>query len=67
MASKRLPYALLELWKSQEGDDWWTELEYVLLDGLFEFTYIYPEQIDPEEDILERRERSLLRRLGHRM
>ncbi len=62
--NERLPYALLELWESQEGNDQWTELEYVLRDGLFEVAYIYPDEIDPEEDILERRERSLLRHLG---
>lgn len=59
-----MSYALLELWEAQEGNDRWTELEYVLREGLFEVAYIYPEEIDPEEDILERRERSLLQQLG---
>lgn len=59
--NERLPYALLELWESQEGNDRWAELEYVLRDGRFEVAYNYPEEIDAEEDILERRERSLLR------
>ena len=62
--NERLPYALLQLWELQEGNDRWTELAYVLRDGLFEVVYIYPDEIDPEEDILERRERSLLRHLG---
>jgi hypothetical protein len=38
----------------------------VLRDGRFEVAYIYPDEIDPEEDILERRERSLLRNFGEK-
>lgn len=62
--NERLTYALLELWEAQESNDRWTELEYVLREGLSEVAHIYPDEIDPEEDILERRERSLLRHLG---
>ena len=64
--NERLPYALSELWELQEGDDRWAELKYVLRNGRFEVAYIYPEEIDPEEDILERRERSLLRHFGEK-
>ena len=62
--NKRLPYALLELWKAQESDERWAELEYVLRDGEFDVTYFYPEEIDPEEILTERRERSLARHFG---
>lgn len=34
--------------------------------GRFEVAYIYPDEIDPEEDLLERRERSLLRHFGEK-
>lgn len=59
--NRRLNYALLELWGAQEGNYWWAEMEYVLRDGRFEVAYFYPDEIDPEEDVLERRQRSLLR------
>lgn len=60
----RLPYALLELWEAQEGHDRWSELEYALRDGKFEVAYFYPDEIDPEEDVIERRERALRRHFG---
>jgi hypothetical protein len=64
--NERLPYALLELWEAQEGNDRWAEMEYVLRDGRFEVAYTYPDEIDPEEDVLERRERSLLRHFSEK-
>ena len=51
----RLCEALLELWESQEGHERWSELEYVLRDGRFDVAYFYPDEIDPDEDVLERR------------
>lgn len=62
--NERLPYALLELWEAQEEHDRWSELEYVLRDGKFEVAYFYPDEIDPEEDVVERRERALRRHFG---
>lgn len=62
--NERLSYALLELWEAQEEHDRWSELEYVLCDGKFEVAYFYPDEIDPEEDVIERRERSLQRHFG---
>lgn len=59
--NERLPYALLELWEAQDGNYRWSELEYVLRDGRFEVTYFYPDGIDPEEDVIQRRERALRR------
>ena len=64
--NERLPYALLELWESQDGDDRWSEIEYVLRDGKFEVAYIYPDEIDSEDDFMERRERSVRRHLGEK-
>ncbi|MFW2851058.1 hypothetical protein ACM61V_03900 [Sphingomonas sp. TX0543] len=63
-ANERLPYALLELWEAQDGRDRWSELEYVMRDGLFEVAYFYPDEIDPREDVIERRERALRRHFG---
>lgn len=62
--NRRLPYALLELWEAQEGDDRWSELEYVLRDGRFDVNYFYPDEIDPEEDLADRRARSVRRHFG---
>ena len=62
--NRRLPYALLELWEAQEGDDRWSELEYVLRDGRFDVNYFYPDEIDPEEDLADRRARSGRRHFG---
>lgn len=55
-----LPNALLDLWEAQEGYRW-AEMEYLLRDGKFEVAYIYPDEIDPEEDVVERRARAVRR------
>lgn len=59
--NRRLPYALLELWEAQTGNDRWSEMEYVLRDGKFEVAYFYPEEIDPKEDVVLRRARAVQR------
>jgi hypothetical protein len=61
---RRLPYALLELWEAQDGNYRWSELEYVLRDGRFEVNFFYPDEIDPEEDLTDRRARSVRRHFG---
>jgi hypothetical protein len=45
----RLGDALLDLWEAQPSDDRWAAIEYVVRDGHFEATYIYPDAIDPDE------------------
>lgn len=62
----RLPYALLDLWEIQGENNRWIEMEYVLRDGKFEVTYFYRDDIDPEEDLTERRNRSVERHFGHK-
>ncbi len=64
--NERLPYALFELWEAQDGRDRWSELEYVLRDGLFEVAYFYPDEIDLQEDVIEHRERALRRHFGEK-
>lgn len=61
-----LPYALLDLWEAQDGDDRWAEMEYLLRDGKFEVAYIYPDEIDAEEDVVERRARAVRRHFGEK-
>lgn len=62
--NRRLPDALLELWEAQEGEERWMELEYLCHDGRFEVAYIYTDEIDPNEDVVERRARAVQRRFG---
>lgn len=59
-----LPDTLLDLWDLQEGHERWAEMEYLCRDGKFEVTYIYPDEIDPEEDLIERRARAVRRHFG---
>lgn len=61
-----LPYALLDLWEAQEGEDRWAEMEYLLRDGKFEIVYIYPDEIDAEDDLVERRARAVRRHFGEK-
>lgn len=64
--NKRLPYALLDLWEMQEGEDRWMEMEYLVRNGRFEVAYIYPDAIDAEEDVVERRARSVRQHFGEK-
>jgi hypothetical protein len=62
--NERLAYALLDLWEAQDAQRRWSELEYVVRDGRFEVAYFYPDEIDPQEDLIERRTRALRRHFG---
>jgi hypothetical protein len=56
--------ALLDLWEAQETDDRWAEMEYIVRNGKFEVTYTYPDEIDPEEEPMDRRDRVVRRHFG---
>lgn len=58
--------ALLDLWEAQDTDDRWAEIEYLVRDGKFDVTYTYPDEIDPEEDSMERRDRVVRRHFGNK-
>ncbi len=60
----KLTYPLLDLWEESEPDKRWREMEYVLRDGQFTVTFTYPDEIDPEEDSLDRRDRIVRRHFG---
>lgn len=60
----RLGDALLDLWDAQQGPDRWAELEYMVSNGRFDATFVYPEEIDPAEEPLDRRRRIVIRYLG---
>lgn len=50
--------------EAQEEDDRWSKLDYLLHHGKFEVAYFYPDAIDPQEELIERRERALQRHFG---
>ncbi len=60
----RLTYPLLDLWEEEEPAKRWTEMEYVLCNGKFAVTFVYPGQFDPEENFFERRKRVVARHFG---
>jgi hypothetical protein len=55
---------LQDLWYTQDPQQRWAEIELFVRDGSFHVTYTYPEEIDPEEDPLDRRERIVKRHFG---
>ena len=63
-APERLTFALLELWEAEDPDNRWAEIEYVMRDGDFEASFTYADEIDPEEDSFERRDRIVARHFG---
>ncbi len=52
------------LWDEAEPDKHWAEMEYLIHDGRFTVIYTYPEEIDPEEDPFDRRDRIVARYFG---
>jgi hypothetical protein len=63
-ASFDLMDPLLDLWGLADPDKRWAEIEYVVRDGAFEVRLTYPEDIDPDEDSLDRRTRVVKRHFG---
>lgn len=55
---------LLSLWESQSSTSRWVEMEYLVKGGRFSATYTYPEEIDPTEDELHRRDRIVRKYFG---
>jgi hypothetical protein len=54
------------LWEAQETEDRWAEIEYLIRDGKFAVTYVYPDDIDPADEFNARRERAVRRHLGEK-
>ncbi len=52
----RLIDALLELWELSEPGKRWSEIEYVVEDGQFRATYIYPDMIPPDTYSIDRQD-----------
>ncbi len=60
----RLGDALLDLWEAETPDKRWAEIEYVIRDGRFDVAFTYPEEIDPDEERMDRRKRIVARHFG---
>ena len=60
----RLGEALLDLWEAEDADKRWTEIEYVVRGGRFEATYTYADEIDADEEPLDRRRRIVAQNFG---
>jgi hypothetical protein len=60
----RISGPLLDLWEEQEPQRRWAEIEYVIHNGKFAATFSYPDDIDSEEEPLDRRDRIVKRHFG---
>ena len=56
--------ALLDLWYLQQGPDRWAEIEYLIDKGRFHVVYVYPDEIDPEENRWDRHQKTMRRYFG---
>lgn len=63
---QRLSYMLLDLWESSDPEKRWAEIEYVIRDGRFEVSFIYPEDIDAGIDSFDRRDRIVEKYFGEK-
>lgn len=62
----RLGDVLLDLWEAQEGEERWEEIQYFIRDGRFEVIFVYPDELDPDEMSLERRDKVVKQYFGDR-
>lgn len=56
--------ALLDLWEAEKANSRWAEIEYLVQGNTFAVTYTYADEIDPDEDTLDRRDRIVKRYFG---
>jgi hypothetical protein len=64
--SDYLSHKLLDLWYEEEPEKRWATMEYTIVGGEFHTTFVYPDEIDPEEGSIDRRERILAQRYGNK-
>lgn len=62
----RIGGPLLDLWEEQDTDHRWGEMAYIVRDGRFEVNYAYPDEIDVDEDSLDRRDKVVRRYFGEK-
>ena len=62
----RLGDVLLGLWEAEDPKSRWEDIEYFVQDDKFEVTYTYADEIDPDEDTFERRDRVVRRHFGEK-
>ena len=62
----RLSRALLDLWNVERPDKPWAEIEYVIRNGRFDVSFTYPEELDPNEDPGDRRDRIVKKHFGEK-
>ena len=56
--------ALLDLWEAEDPNKRWTEMEYVVRGGKFRATYTYADEVNPDEDPFDRRDRIVAKHFG---
>jgi hypothetical protein len=57
---------LLELWEAADPKQRWVAMQYWIEGGKFTASFTYPEEIDPNERTMDRRERVLKQRYGNK-
>lgn len=60
----RLGAVLLDLWDAEEPNNRWAQIEYLVSGDTFEVSYTYADEIDPNEEPFERRDRIVARYFG---
>ena len=63
-ALRELVYSFWEQWQQEPGNAEWRVMSYVIEGGKFSIDLAYPDQIDPNEDISERRPRAVTKHFG---
>jgi len=62
----RLGDAMLDLWAAEASRKRWAEMEYLIRGGKFDVSFTFREEIDPDEEPFDRRDRIVARHFGNK-
>jgi hypothetical protein len=66
LSMRALSGVLLDLWEAADPKKRWATMEYRIVGGKFTASFTYPEDIDPNESTMDRRERIMQQRYGNK-
>jgi hypothetical protein len=64
--SDDLSRKLLDLWYEEEPEKRWATMQYTIFGGKFQVSFVFSDEIDPDEDSVDRRERIVAERYGNK-
>lgn len=58
--------AIYDAWYAEDSDKQWSVMEYTIFESRFDVTFLFPDEVDVENQDIDRREIALRKRYGDR-